>query len=233
MFETKQKANRSIYRTEKIDRIGDDCWINLYSPTEPEISRIENELNIPQEFLRYPLDEEERPRIDFDDDTGDVLVIIDVPYSKRDNNMIRYETAPLGIIITDKQIVTVSLRQTPILDQFIDNRVKDLFILFRTRFTIQILYAVAKEYLRLLRFIDKTIDINEVSISETISNKDLYNLLELSKSLVYFSSSLKSDEAVLEKLMRGRTVKLYDDDEDLLEDVVIEFKQAQYRKYYI
>ncbi|MBR6880932.1 MAG: magnesium transporter CorA family protein [Clostridiales bacterium] len=224
--ETKQKANRSIYRTEKIDRIGDDCWINLYSPTEPEISRIENELNIPQEFLRYPLDEEERPRIDFDDDTGDVLVIIDVPYSKRDNNMIRYETAPLGIIITDKQIVTVSLRQTPILDQFIDNRVKDLFILFRTRFTIQILYAVAKEYLRLLRFIDKTIDINEVSISETISNKDLYNLLELSKSLVYFSSSLKSDEAVLEKLMRGRTVKLYDDDEDLLEDVVIEFKQA-------
>ncbi len=224
--ETKQKANRSIYRTEKIDRIGDDCWINLYSPTEPEISRIENELNIPQEFLRYPLDEEERPRIDFDDDTGDVLVIIDVPYSKRDNNMIRYETAPLGIIITDKQIVTVSLRQTPILDQFIDNRVKDLFILFRTRFTIQILYAVAKEYLRLLRFIDKTIDINEVSISETISNKDLYNLLELSKSLVYFSSSLKSDEAVLEKLMRGRTIKLYDDDEDLLEDVVIEFKQA-------
>ena len=224
--ETKQKANRSIYKTEKIDRIGDDCWINLYSPTEPEISRIENELNIPQEFLRYPLDEEERPRIDFDDDTGDVLVIIDVPYSKRDNNMIRYETAPLGIIITDKQIVTVSLRQTPILDQFIDNRVKDLFILFRTRFTIQILYAVAKEYLRLLRFIDKTIDINEVSISETISNKDLYNLLELSKSLVYFSSSLKSDEAVLEKLMRGRTIKLYDDDEDLLEDVVIEFKQA-------
>lgn len=224
--ELKQNVSKHIARVTEIDKITDDCWINLYSPTEAEISKVETELNIPQEFLRYPLDEEERPRIDYDDDTGIVLVIIDVPYTRRENDIIKYETTPLGIILADKHILTVSLRQTPILDHFIENRIKDLFIPFRTRFTIQILFAVAREYLRLLRFIDKTLEVAESELAKEVSNKQLYKLLELSKSLVYFASSLKSNEAVLEKLMRGRTIKLYDEDEDLLEDVVIEYKQA-------
>ena len=224
--EIKQTASRQIFRVEKTDTITEDTWINLYSPTESEIDRVVTELQIPQEFLMYPLDEEERPRIDFDDATGRVLIIVDVPYTRRENDIIKYETAPLGIILTDKQILTVSLRQTPVLDHFIENRIRDLYIRFRTRFTIQILFAVAREYLRLLRFIDKTLEVAESELSKEISNNQLYRLLSISKSLVYFATSLKSNEAVLEKLMRGRIVKLYDDDEDLLEDVVIEYKQA-------
>ena len=224
--EVSKTASRMIYRTTESEVITDDCWVNLYSPTEAEISRVETELNIPQEFLRYPLDEEERPRIDYDDDTNTVLVIVDIPYTIRENESVIYETTPLGILITDKNIVTVSLRQTSILDHFIENRIKDLFIPYRTRFTIQILYAVAREYLRLLRFIDKTLEVSENELEKAVSNKELYKRLELSKSLVYFSSSLKSNEAVLEKLMRGRIIKLYEEDEDLLEDVVIEYKQA-------
>jgi len=224
--EVRQTASKPIYRVVEADEITNDCWVNLYAPTESEINRVETELNIPQEFLRYPLDEEERPRIDFDDDTGIVLVIVDIPYSKRENDIIKYETTPLGIILTDKQVVTVSLKETQILESFIANRIKDLYIAYRTRFTIQILYAVAREYLRLLRFIDKTLELTENGLSKIISNNDLYKLLELRKSLVYFASSLKSNEAVLEKLMRGRLIKLYDEDEDLLEDVVIEYKQA-------
>ena len=141
---------------ESIDKIVEDAWINMYAPTEEEINKVESTLNIPQEFLRYPLDEEERPRIDFDDDTGDVLVIVDIPYPRHENNVIKYETAPLGIIISKKHIITVSLRKVPIIDQFIDNRVKDCILAYRTRFTIQILFAIAKDYLRLLRFMDKT-----------------------------------------------------------------------------
>ncbi len=221
-----QKASKAIYKVEEIEEIINDSWINLYSPTEVEIARVESELGIPQEFLRYPLDEEERPRIDFDDDTGIVLVIVDIPYTKREDDIIKYDTAPLGIIITDKNIVTVSLRQTQILEHFYENRVRDLFVAFRTRFTIQILSAVAKEYLRLLRYIDKTLEGAEKNLAKDISSNELYKLLALSKSLVYFTSSLKSNEAVLEKLMRGRTIKLYDEDEDLLEDAVIEYKQA-------
>ena len=130
------------------------------------------------------------------------------------------------IIISKKNIITVSLRKVPILDQFIDNRVKDCIIPFRTRFTIQILFAVAKDYLRLLRFMDKSLDEAEKGLAKSISNSDLYKMLEWGKSLIYFSTSLKSNEAVLEKLMRGRLVKQYDEDEDLLEDVIIENKQA-------
>ena len=224
--EVSKTASRLIYRTTETDVITDDCWVNLYSPTEAEISRIETELNVPQEFLRYPLDEEERPRIDYDDDTGTVLVIVDIPYTIRENESVIYETTPLGIVLTNKNIITVSLKQTSILDHFIENRIRDLYIPYRTRFTIQILYAVAREYLRLLRFIDKTLEVSENELEKAVSNKELYKRLELSKSLVYFSSSLKSNEAVLEKLMRGRTIKLYEEDEDLLEDVVIEYKQA-------
>ena len=104
------------------------------------------------------MDEEERPRIDYDDDTGNVLVIVDIPFSKRENETIKYETSPLGIILADKHIITISLKKTQILEQFQENRVKDLIISYRTRFTIQILYAVARDYLRLLRFIDKTLE---------------------------------------------------------------------------
>lgn len=222
----RNSSTKTFHKVVTQETITDDCWINLYSPTELEISRVETELNIPQEFLRYPLDEEERPRIDIDDDTGIHLIIVDIPYSHRENDIISYDTTPLGIIVTDRNIVTVSLKESPILDHFIENRVKDLFIPFRTRFTIQILLGVAREYLRLLRFIDKTLEASEVKLAKDISNKELYKLLGLSKSLVYFTSSLKSNEAVLEKLMRGRTIKLYDEDEDLLEDVVIEYKQA-------
>lgn len=225
--EDKALASKTYYRAVKTDEITEGCWINLYSPTEGEINRVVEELDIPIEFLRYPLDEEERPRIDFDDDDkGVTLVIVDIPYSHKENDVIKYETTPLGIILADKHIVTVSLKETRILENFVDNRVKDLYIPFRTRFTIQILYSVAREYLRLLRFIDKTLELTESGLAKIISNSDLYKLMELRKSLVYFASSLKSNEAVLDKLMRGRVIKLYDDDEDLLEDVVIEYRQA-------
>lgn len=219
-------GSRTIYKISKAENICNDCWVNLYSPTEQEINTVVTELNIHPEFIRYPLDEEERPRIDYDDDTGNVLVIVDIPYSRREDGIIKYETTPLGIIICDKHIVTVSLKQMAVLDNFIDNRVKDLNVGFRTRFTIQILYAVAKDYLRLLRFIDQTLENVEIALKKEISNTYLYKMLELDKSLVYFTSSLRSNEAVLEKLLRGRVVKIYDEDEDLLEDVVIEYKQA-------
>lgn len=224
--EIQQTGSRQLSRIKQVDEICDDCWINLYSPTEEEIMKVVDTLSIPQEFLRYPLDEEERPRIDNDDDTGDVLVIVDIPYPKKENDKIKYETSPLGIIISKKHVITVSLRKSSILDQFVDNRVRDLIVSFRTRFTIQILYAVAKDYLRLLRFIDRNVDGAEKGLEKSISNADLYKMLELGKSLVYFSTSLKSNEAVLEKLMRGRIIKQYEDDEDLLEDVIIEYKQA-------
>ncbi|MDD3958598.1 MAG: magnesium transporter CorA family protein [Oscillospiraceae bacterium] len=229
-FHTKQTVSgkeKMVNHLERIDEIRDDCWINMVAPTEEEIKLVEDTIQIPPEFLRYPLDEEERPRIDLDEDTGDVLIIIDIPCTRKDEANVRYETGPLGIIITRRHLLTVSLRQTGILDTFIENRVRDFIVNYRTRFAIQILLAVAKDYLKLLRYMDKSLESSERALAKSISNTDLYKMMELGKSLVYFSTSLKSNEAVLEKLMRGRVVKQYEDDEDLLEDVIIEYKQAR------
>jgi len=229
MYLTKQQKinGKTVNHLDQIDTIKPDCWINAYAPTEEELKKIEEETGVPPEFLRYPLDEEERPRIDLDDDTGDVMILIDIPYVRKDGKSTRYETSPLGIIITRRHLLTVSLRDAPLLDQFTHNRVRDFVVNFRTRFAIQILLAGAKDYLRLLRYIDKTLDASERELAKSISNNDLYKHLELGKSLIYFSTSLKSNEVVLEKLMRGRIVKQYEDDEDLLEDVIIEYKQAR------
>lgn len=229
IYITKQSLSngKTINQLEKIDDIRDDSWIHAYAPTEEELKRLENEIGAPPEFLRYPLDEEERPRIDLDDNSGAVLILIDIPYARKEGTFIHYETSPLGIIITHKHILTISLRDCTLVDPFTNGRVKDLVVHFRTRFTIQILLSGAKDYLKLLRYIDKTLDASERELSKSISNKDLYKHLELGKSLIYFSTSLKSNDVVLEKLMRGRIIKQYEEDEDLLEDVIIEFKQAR------
>ncbi len=222
----KEINGRMVGELERLDTIEPDCWVNLSAPTEEELKTVEDALGLPPEFLRYPLDEEERPRIDDDDDSAHILIIADFPYIRRDGNNSKYETMPVGIVIASKCLVTISLREAAVLDQFKNNRVRDFITGFRTRFTFQIMFAGAKDYLKFLRFMDKTIDAAEHQLNKSISNKELFKLMELGKSLIYFSTSLKSNESVLEKLMRGKFVKKYEEDEDLLEDVIIEYKQA-------
>jgi magnesium transporter len=211
---------------EQLNEITDNCWIDLTAPTEDELEQVETALGVPSEFLRYPLDEEERPRIDIEEDEGHVLIITDLPYVRREGIYAKYETQPLGILLTGKHIVTISLRESTTLDQFKANRVKNFKTDFRTRFTFQIMFAGAKDYLKFLRFMDKTIEAAERQLTKSISNKELFKLMELGKSLIYFSTSLKSNEGVLEKLMRNKHIKLYEDDQELLDDVSIEYRQA-------
>ncbi len=228
IFATRMKEinGRMVSDLERLETIVPECWINLSAPTEDELKIVEEALALPPEFLRYPLDEEERPRIDIDDESDHVLIIADFPYIRRDGNNAKYETQPVGIVLAGKCLVTISLREANVLEQFKNNRVRDFVTGYRTRFTFQIMFAGAKDYLKFLRYMDKTIDAAEHQLSKSVSNKELFKLMELGKSLIYFSTSLKSNESVLEKLMRGKFVKQYEEDEDLLEDVIIEYKQA-------
>ena len=217
---------RQVTQLEQLDAVVPDCWINLSAPTEDELEIIEKALNIPPEFLRYPLDEEERPRLDYDDDLDHLLIIIDFPIIRRDKSNTKYETQPLGIIVAGKCVITISLRENTVLEAFKSNRVRDFITAYRTRFVFQIMFAGAKEFLKLLRFMDKTIEAAEQQLNRSVSNRELFKLMDLGKSLIYFSTSLKSNEGVLEKLMRSRFLKQYEDDQDLLEDVMIENRQA-------
>lgn len=208
-----------------LDQVEDGTWINLVNPNEREILSISENLNIPLEHLKAALDEEERSRIEVDEGCTVVLIDIPVPNTNLQDGGI-YFTIPLGIIITDKNIVTISLQENYVISSFIESRIKSFYTFKKTRFLLQILYRNSKLYLQYLRRIDKASDKIESKLHKSLKNEELIQLLGLEKSLVYFSTSLKSNEIVLEKILRSTPVKMYPDDTELLEDVIIENKQA-------
>ncbi len=197
-------------------------WINLINPSEEEINTVVQATGIFVDFIRYPLDDEERPHIEFED--KQLLTIIDVPVQKTAD--VNYDTVPLGIIHNDNYLITVCLYDLSILQEFHQKKVRGMATYKKTRFLFQILYKNASLYLKYLREIDKKSTEVELELHKSMRNKELIKLLNLEKALVYFTTSLRSNETVLEKLLRGKVIKMYEEDEDLLEDVIIENKQA-------
>lgn len=222
MFTIHRSIENEIVSLDKIEK---GAWVNIVDPNEKEISCLSEDLKIPIEHLKAALDEEERARIELDEEC--TIVLIDVPVASKDTSERGiYYTIPLGIIITNENIVTVSLRENSVIRPFLENKVKSFWTFKKTRFLLQILYRNSKVYLQYLRNIDKTSDVIESRLHRSLKNEELIQLLELEKSLVYFSTSLKSNEIVLEKIQRANLIKMYPDDMELLEDVIIENKQA-------
>lgn len=206
----------------QINHFEKGAWINLVDPTEEEINTVVKNTQAFPDFIRYPLDEEERPHIEFED--NQLLVVISIPILQ--NAEVMYDTIPLGIIHTENYIVTVCLYDLNLLQEFYQGKIKGMATFKKTRFLFQILYKNALSYLKYLRQIDKQSTELERELHKSVRNKELIGLLNLEKALVYFSTSLRSNEVVLEKLLRGKFIKMYEEDEDLLEDVIIENKQA-------
>ena len=200
------------------------CWINLTNPTPQEIIRVHDSLNIDIDFLKAPLDDEESPRIEIDD--YEKLIIVDVPMVDEDDSSITYDTLPLGIIITEDYIITNCLKNSYMLEQFEANKIKSFFTFKKNRFLFQILFKVATRYLMYLKQIDRISDGIEEKLHKATKNKELIQMFGLKKSLVYFSSSLKFNDLVMQKLLKLDSIHLYPEDEDLLEDVIIENRQA-------
>ena len=218
MFRTSEGAIHEIQEPQ------DGCWIALTNPTATEIFEISEQFQIEVDDLRAPLIEEERSRSEVEDDY--TLILVDVPMIEERNDKDWYGTIPLGIIVTDKMIFTICLEDTQVLTRFMEGRVRNFFTYMKTRFILQILYRNASMYLRYLRIIDKKSEQVEEKLHLSPRNQELIELLELEKSLVYFTTSLRSNEAVLEKLIKVESIKKYPEDTELLEDVIIENTQA-------
>jgi len=218
------KAYKSISEDEiiEVQSFEKGTWINLVNPSEEEIKIVSEQTGIYIELIRYPLDEEERPHIEFED--NQLLILINIPVIRPRN--VVYETIPLGIIVTEDHIVTVCLEEVDIIKDFCLKKVKGFATFKRTRFVFQILFKTAAMYLKYLREIDKKTDEIELELHKSMKNQELIKLLNLEKSLVYFTTSLRSNEIVMEKLLRGKLIKMYEEDQDLLEDVIVENKQA-------
>lgn len=220
-----------IYITEngkirQIDSPQPGCWISLINPHEKEITDIANDYNIDADTLKAALDEEERSRIEVEDNYTMVLVNIPTSETKDKEKEKLYYTIPLSVIMTKEMIITVCLEDTPVLEAFCKGRVRDFHTHMKTRFILQLLYKNSSLFLQYLRTIDKKSEMVEEKLQSSTKNHELIELLKLEKSLVYFTTALRSNEVVLEKLLKNESIKKYPEDTDLLEDVIVENKQA-------
>ena len=212
------------WKIHQVEEATEGCWIALTDPTATEIFEVSNKYQIEVDDLRAPLDEEERSRIEVEDNY--TLILVDTPIIEERGDKDWYGTIPLSIIVTNEMIITVCLEDTSVLGKFMDGRVRNFYTYMKTRFILQILYNNASMFLHYLRIIDKKSEEVEEKLHASTRNQELIELLELEKSLVYFTTSLRSNEVVLEKLLKVERIKQYPDDTDLLEDVIVENKQA-------
>lgn len=220
-----------IYRSENgvlalAPQIERHCWVCLTAPSEEELQYVQKRLKILPDFLRYPLDEEETPRVELEEDQ--LLIIVRVPDPHTDEAFIRYETIPVGIILTEEAIVTVCLKENPLFEEFLlaTNRFKDFTLKNPVVFLFHFFYCMASMYLRFLRLIDKLITEYERELYRSLRNKELLKLLNIEKSLVYFNTALRANDIVFTRLQSGRFLRLTEEDLERLEDVQIENRQA-------
>lgn len=199
------------------------CWINVIDPSPEEIIQLQI-LGIPQDYILYPLDVDERARTEREN--GDVLIVLRIPYFQGRNADVPYTTIPLGIILNECTIVTVCKRDNEILQELISGRIKGLSTAKRQRFILRLLLVSAHKYLNYLREITKVVDALEDQLQLSTRNKEVLELLKFQKSLTYFTTALKSNELMMERLQRSQMFKAFPEDEDLLEDVLTENQQA-------
>ena len=203
-------------------------WINVVNPDSDDLQIVSMVTEIPTDVLKMALDTEERSRVEIEDDY--VFVVINIPIILETDS---YDTLPLGVFITPDFIVTVCLQETDVMKAFTQNKYPLFYTFKKTRFLFQILFRTATLFLRYLQQINHRTDDIESILRHSMRNREFFMLLELQKSLTFFASALRGNGTVMEKLLRLRRnqslhhlLKLYEEDEDLLEDVIIENKQA-------
>ncbi len=220
MFQIFYKNDENL---RQLRNIQPGAWVNITSPSGAEVEAISKLLNIPLSMLTDPLDEDERSRIEIEDDY--LLILLRVPYFVGEEE-VPFKTVPLGIIYGKDFVVTVSSRTPAIIQDFIQGRVKNFNTANRERFIFQIFYRAALLFLNYLKEINIRSQEIEKELQNAVSNNELIRLQLLEKSLVYFTTSLKADEIMIGRLANIKQFKVTEDDEDLFADVSVEYRQA-------
>ncbi len=208
-----------------VDGYTDGCWINASDPSPEELARVSRETGLELDYLSYPLDPDERSRFERED--GQLLIIMQTSYRLPAESDIPYDTVPLGILHTDHCLVTVcTLEENPVIKDVINGLVRRVSTVKKNRLTLQLFLRNAQRFLIDVRQINKRVDTIEDKLENSQQNRELLNLLKLEKSLVYFMTGLKANEAMMERVKRDRIFEMYEEDSDLLDDVLIENLQA-------
>lgn len=227
MIHVYRHDENNVLNELSLDQIQKGAWINCEAPTASELQKVNEITGIPVDSLETALDREERSHVELEDEY--IFVVVNTPVVLETDS---YDALPLGIFITRQVFVTVCLEPNAVLQKFKNNTYPSFSTYKKTRFLFQILSAASSAFLYFLQLIYKQTDVIEAEVRKSMHNKELFRMLELQKSLTYFNFALHANENVMERLMRLRTsplhslLKMYEEDEDLLEDVIIENKQA-------
>lgn len=220
----KSEAGRIV----TLDRAEPGCWINMVNPTREEVDSVIVSQRVDAGFVSAALDPEETSRVEVEDDQA--LLIVDIPVEEHSDSIARdvqmYASLPMGIVVAEDVVITVCLEDTGVTRDVAAGKVRGVHTAMRTRFVFQLLLRVAGRFLNYLHRIERSFTEIERRLYDSLRNEELMQLLGLQKSLVYFSASLKGNEVTMEKVLRGRILKLYEDDRDMLEDALIEIRQA-------
>jgi len=214
-------------KLKELEQIEKGCWIDLVKPTEKEMAYVIKETGVDETLLKYALDEEETSHIDTEDDQ--ILVSINMPITEKNKRGKVYTTMPLGILVVrDDYLITISSEKFSLMDMLSRKKtiVGEIATYKKSRLAFQLIYITSVEFLRYLTYISRDVEAFEDNITKTMSNKELLKLINYQKSMIFFNTALKTNQAVMERLRRGKLIKLYEEDEDILEDAVIENRQA-------
>jgi magnesium transporter len=218
-----------VYKTvnnklQKITAIEQQSWINVINPKQEEIAFLSEQFGIPHDFLTASLDIDERARIEVEDDA--TLIILKIPFFDENNLDVLYVTLPVGIILVKDRIITVCAKETDILNDFIENKVKHFATTNQHKFILQIFLRAVLMYLQYLKQINNATNVIQKKVEQASKNQQLIKLLNIEKSLVYFTTSLRSNQLMLERLQKMKILKMDEDNETLFEDIITESKQA-------
>ncbi len=200
------------------------CWVKVVNPTEKEIAYLVGQFGMPIDFLTDPLDVDERAR--FEVDEGNTLILIRSARREPEEAAIPYITLPIGIILTQDLIITVTLTEVDVMEEFLSGWVRNHDTRQRTRFVLQLCYRTALRFLRYLKEINRMTGVIERNLHRSTTNDQLLGLFNLQKSLVYFTTSLRSNSLMVEKFSYQSVLDMTDEEHDLYEEMVIENKQA-------
>lgn len=202
------------------------AWINVVDPTPEEIAYLTDELDVYPDLINYSLDLDEMARIERDDDEGYTFILLRIPFFQGQNVDIPYSTIPLGIIIVDGVIITICRYETDIIKPLLNGKYRHLRTGKRYRFALYVFLEAASRYLAHLRDINKATEALEDQLQKSTRNREVLELVKYQKSLTYFATALRSNEVMMERVQRMKLFNQYEEDADLLEDVLTENQQA-------
>jgi magnesium transporter len=209
----------------EIDAVEKDCWINVTNPSSKEIEYLSQKLLVPPDFLIDPLDVDESARTE--QHKNCMLIVLRIPVDLGWEVELPFITIPVGIILKRDLIITVCSKPTEVIQTFIEGRIRNFYTDKRERMVMQLFLRSSILYLRYLKNINNKADEIQLTLHKATRNRELLQLLNFEKSLVYFTTSLKSNELMMYRLQRLSLPALKTElDEDLIEDVTTETKQA-------